>query len=70
MTAAPPDLAVVLARLDVKLDQLILSSGDHEARLRKIEEAQSSSKDWKVVLANSLMTVVNAALAGTIVIGG
>lgn len=36
--SAPPDLAVILARLEVKLDQLLSASNDHEARLRKLEE--------------------------------
>lgn len=33
-----PDVALLLARLEVKLDSLIASSSDHEARIRKLEE--------------------------------
>ena len=36
--ATPPDSTnLVLARLEVKLDQLLSVSGDHEARLRNLE---------------------------------
>lgn len=62
--------AVILARLEVKLDQLIESSSDHEIRMRKLEESQSQGKNWQVILTNSLLTAVNAALAGTTVLGG
>lgn len=64
------DLTVTLARLEVKLDQLIEKSSDHEVRLRKVEETQSQGKNWQVILANSIMTALNAVLAGTTVIGG
>lgn len=67
---APPDLPVLLAKMDVKLDQLLSASGDHEARLRKLEEQNAHGKNWQVVLANSLMTAVNAVLAGSVVITG
>lgn len=52
-----PDVALVLARLEVKLDQLILVSSDHEVRLRKLEERR-----WP-------LTVVACACAGLSLIG-
>lgn len=33
-----PDVAIVLARLEVKLDQVLTASKDHESRIRKLEE--------------------------------
>lgn len=71
MTTVPnPDpTAVILARLEIKVDRLLADSGDHEARLRKLEETSSGGKNWQVILANSIMTALNAVLAGTTVIG-
>ncbi|WP_333758794.1 hypothetical protein [Streptomyces sp. ISBFB 2968] len=69
MTVPPPDLSVTLAKMDVKLDQLLTLSGDHETRLRKLELTSNSGKSWQVVLANAIMTIANAALAGTMVVG-
>jgi len=69
-----PELTVVLARMEVKLDQIIEKSGDHEARLRKLEDPQTSrvanAKNWPVVLTNALLTVLNATLTSTMVVGG
>ncbi len=70
MTPTTPDLALMFARFEVKLDQIIKSSGDHEARLRKLEESQGQGKNWQLILTNSLLTAVNAALAGTTAFGG
>lgn len=36
--STPDPFAVVLARLEVKLDQLLADTGDHEQRLRRLEE--------------------------------
>lgn len=33
----PSELSILLARLEVKLDQLLVLSSDHEARLRSLE---------------------------------
>lgn len=33
----PSELSILLARLEVKLDQLLTVSGDHEARIRNLE---------------------------------
>lgn len=38
MTTLPDPTAVILARLEIKVDQLLAVSGDHEQRLRKLEE--------------------------------
>lgn len=65
MTTAP-DLSIILARMDVKLDAIIEKTGDHEARLRKLEAGRS----WPVVLTNGLLTTLNAALASVVVVGG
>lgn len=35
---APPELALVMARVEVKLDQVLHLATDHEQRLRKLEE--------------------------------
>jgi hypothetical protein len=34
----PQDAAVTLARIDLKVDQLLEKAGDHETRLRSLEE--------------------------------
>lgn len=52
-----PDVALVLARLEVKLDQLIAVSSDHEVRLRKLEERR-----WP-------LPVVACAFAGLSLVG-
>ena len=38
MSTIPDPTAVILARLEIKVDQLLTVSGDHEQRLRKLEE--------------------------------
>lgn len=55
-----PDVALLLARLDVKLDQLISVSGDHEQRLRKLEERR-----WPLPVA--AVACSGLALVGTVV---
>lgn len=70
MTTPPADVAVTLAKMDVKLDQLLTLSGDHEARLRKLEEGANSGRNWQTIMANTLLTAANAALAGTTLWGG
>lgn len=37
MTLTPPDPAVTLARIEVKLDQALAVVGDHEDRIRALE---------------------------------
>jgi len=63
---APPELAVVLARLEVKLDTLIGSTADHEKRLRELEQAMPI-KDNKgnVVTAEMLIRAV-ALIVGVV----
>lgn len=73
-------LALMLARLEVKLDQLLETAGDHEARLRKLEEQHAATaaavqsagggRSWQVILANALLTAINAAVTGSVVVGG
>lgn len=31
-------LAIILARMEVKIDQILMDIGDHEQRLRRLEE--------------------------------
>lgn len=38
MTAPLPDIAITLARFEVKLDAIIGSSSDHETRIRSLEK--------------------------------
>lgn len=38
MTAPLPDLAITLARFEVKLDSIIGASSDHETRIRTLEK--------------------------------
>lgn len=46
MTQAPDELlAVTLARIETKLDNAILSSADHEGRIRGLERSSSASED-------------------------
>ncbi|MEU0398346.1 hypothetical protein ABZ208_37510 [Streptomyces sp. NPDC006208] len=73
MTTAPGDLAILFARLEVKLDQLIDASGDHEARIRRLEDRTpgvGKGTHWAVVLANAIMTAITTVAAGSTVIGG
>lgn len=57
-----PDLALVLARLEVKLDQLINASSDHEIRLRKLEERRWPLPVVAVVCAGLSMVGTVAGL--------
>ena len=41
----PDNLGIVLARMDIKLDHLLADSGDHEVRLRKLEERPIGEPD-------------------------
>jgi hypothetical protein len=70
MTTNTPDLTVTLARLEVKLDQLISSSSDHEIRMRKLEATHSSGKALVVTITNAVLTAITTAMAGTTVLGG
>jgi hypothetical protein len=38
-------LVVTLARMEVKLDQLLIESSDHESRIRRLEERPSPARD-------------------------
>lgn len=40
-----PDLVILLARLEVKLDQALGATSDHESRLRKVEAQMNGSTD-------------------------
>lgn len=53
------ELAVLLARLEVKLDQLLILTGDHESRLRSLEGAR-----WPIPVAAviALLSVGGSAL--------
>lgn len=62
---APPELAVVLARLEVKLDGLILSSSDHEKRLRELEQVMIKDPKGNVVTAEMLIRAV-ALIVGVV----
>ncbi len=59
------DVALVLARLEVKLDQALAQGGDHEARIRKLED----SRRWPAPavagcssVLSSILTAVGMAL--------
>jgi len=52
-------LAIILARVEVKLDQLLQDSGDHEQRIRKLEERR-----WPLPIVSAIVSVAALAIAG------
>lgn len=54
-------VAATLARLEVKMDQLLMDANDHEQRLRKLEERR-----WPIPIVSAVVSVLSAA---TVIIG-
>jgi hypothetical protein len=52
-------LAIILARVEVKLDQLLTDSGDHEQRIRKLEERR-----WPLPVLSAVVSVAALIVAG------
>lgn len=52
----PADSAVMLARIDLKLDQLIGAEADHEARIRALESGR-----WPLSTANTFLSLCAVA---------
>jgi len=68
MTTAP-DMAVTLARVEMKIDTLVKSASDHETRLRDLEATSRSNRALAMTIANAVLTVITTAMAGSSVIG-
>lgn len=52
MTTSPPtELSTTLARLEVKVDQLLTINSDHEGRIRKLEERRWPLQAVAVVMS-------------------
>lgn len=64
-----PDIAVTLARMEMKIDTLVKSSSDHESRIRDLENTSRSGRALAMTIANAVLTVITTAMAGTSVIG-
>jgi hypothetical protein len=58
MSAPTDPLALQLARMEVKLDQLLVESGDHEARIRKLEERR-----WPLPVMSAVCSLIAVGLA-------
>lgn len=58
MTVSPDPTAVILARLELKVDQLLVSSGDHEARLRALE-----ARRWPLPVVGAVSGLVSLAVS-------
>jgi hypothetical protein len=58
-----PDLAIVLARLEMKVDQLLADASDHETRLRALE-AHRDDRKWPLPTAavGSILALVGTAV--------
>lgn len=54
----PPDQAVTLARIEIKLDQALRQLEDHEGRLRSIE-----ARNWPKQSINVLLAGVSSVAA-------
>lgn len=59
MSVDPESIAIVLARVDVKLDQLLESTGDHEQRLRALE-----TRRWPLPSLSAVIAVTSLATSG------
>jgi hypothetical protein len=58
-----PDTAVTLARMEMKIDTLLKTSSDHEARLRDLETATRSGRALAMTIANAVLTVLTVGTA-------
>lgn len=54
MSTIPDPTAVILARLEIKVDTLLAASGDHEARLRALE-----ARRWPLPVVGAVSGVVS-----------
>lgn len=54
----PSDVGVTLARIEIKLDEACRIGGDHEVRLRALENSR-----WPLPTVSVLMSVAAAAIA-------
>jgi hypothetical protein len=65
LSAGPPDAAVTLVRIEVKLDTMLAKVDDHEGRLRALE-----SRNWPRQSVNSIVSVCAALAAVATVVEG
>jgi hypothetical protein len=65
MPLPPPDAAVTLVRIEVKLDAVLTKVDDHEGRLRALE-----SRNWPRQSVNTIVSVCAALAAVATVVEG